>query len=35
MFQPWVRGLRLGGALGVGSFFYDWGELVQTAWLDK
>jgi peptide/nickel transport system substrate-binding protein len=35
IFQPWVRGLRLGGALGVGSFFYDWGELIQTAWLAK
>jgi ABC-type transport system substrate-binding protein len=33
--QPWVRGLRFGGALGTASSFYDWGELIQTAWLDK
>lgn len=33
--QPWVRGLRFGGALGIGSFFYDWGELINQAWLDK
>jgi peptide/nickel transport system substrate-binding protein len=33
--QHWVRGFRLGGALGTGSYFYDWGELIQTAWLNK
>jgi ABC-type transport system substrate-binding protein len=33
--QPWVRGLRFGGALGTASSFYDWGELIQQAWLDK
>jgi peptide/nickel transport system substrate-binding protein len=33
--QPWVRGMRLGGALGTASWFYDWGELITETWLDK
>jgi peptide/nickel transport system substrate-binding protein len=33
--QPWVRGLRFGGALGSGSYFYDWGRLTTKTWIDK
>jgi peptide/nickel transport system substrate-binding protein len=35
LLQPWVRGFRFGGALGTGGSFYDWGELVSKAWIDK
>lgn len=33
--QPWVRGVRLDSALGSRNFFYDWGEMIVKAWLDK
>jgi peptide/nickel transport system substrate-binding protein len=33
--QPWIRGLRFGGALGSGSFYYDWGRLTLKTWIDK
>jgi peptide/nickel transport system substrate-binding protein len=33
--QPWMRGLRFGGALGSGSYYYDWGRLTTKTWLDK
>jgi hypothetical protein len=35
LLQPWVRAVRFGGALGTGNYFYDWGELLNRAWLDK
>jgi peptide/nickel transport system substrate-binding protein len=34
-YQPWVRGLRFGGILGINSSYYDWGEQVESVWLDK
>jgi peptide/nickel transport system substrate-binding protein len=33
--QPWVRGVRLESAFGARSYFYDWGEILTKAWLDK
>ncbi|MFN8584529.1 MAG: hypothetical protein U0446_04320 [Dehalococcoidia bacterium] len=33
--QPWVRGVRLESAFGARSYFYDWGEILVKAWLDK
>ena len=34
-YQPWLRGLRWAGALGVNSSFYDWGPQIKDVWLDK
>jgi peptide/nickel transport system substrate-binding protein len=33
--QPWVRAVRLESAFGARSYFYDWGEILPKAWLDK
>lgn len=33
--QPWLRGVRLESAFGARSYFYDWGEILVKAWLDK
>ena len=35
VYQPWLRGVRFGGAFGASSSYYDWGEMLSTAWLDK
>jgi len=35
LYQPWLRGIRFGGALGNNSYFYEWGDQVAEAWLDK
>ncbi|MFN8583787.1 MAG: ABC transporter substrate-binding protein [Dehalococcoidia bacterium] len=35
IYQPWLRGIRFGGALGSNSSYYDWGDQVGEAWLDK
>ncbi len=35
IYQPWLRGIRFGGALGDNSSYYDWGDQIAEAWLDK
>ncbi len=36
VYQPWMRGVRwTGSAPGDNSSYYDWGDQVQHAWLDK
>jgi len=35
IYQPWVRALRFGGALGDNSSYYDWGDQIAEIWLDK
>jgi peptide/nickel transport system substrate-binding protein len=35
IYQPWLRGIRFGGALGDNSSYYEWGAQIQEAWLDK
>ena len=35
VYQPWLRGFRVGGALGVSTAFYDIGDLVGEMWLDR
>jgi ABC-type transport system substrate-binding protein len=35
LYQPWLRGIRFGGALGNNSYFYEWGDQIAEAWLDK
>ena len=35
IYQPWLRGIRFGGALGDNSSFYEWGDQIAEAWLDK
>ncbi len=35
IYQPWLRGIRFGGPLAGNSSYYDWGDQVAEAWLDK
>ena len=35
VYQPWVRGIRFGGIFGSNSSYYDWGDQIAGAWLDK
>ncbi len=36
VYQPWTRGIRwTGSSPGDNSYYYDWGDVVQDAWLDK
>jgi peptide/nickel transport system substrate-binding protein len=35
VYQPWLRGIRFGGLIGSNSSYYDWGDQVAEAWLDK
>ena len=35
VYQPWLRGIRFGGVLGTNSSYYDWGDQVPWAWIDK
>ncbi len=35
VYQPWVRGIRFGGIYGTNSSYYDWGDQIAGAWLDK
>ena len=35
MYQPWLRGFRFGGPNTTSSYYYDWGDQVAGAWLDK
>lgn len=34
-YPPHLRGIYWGGALGANSWYYDWGEQIANAWLDK
>ena len=34
-YQPWVRGIQFGGVLGTNSYYYEWGQQIAKAWLDK
>ena len=34
-YQPWLRGIRFGGVMITNSSYYDWGDQVAGAWLDK
>ena len=34
-YQPWLRGIRFGGPLTSSASYYDWGDQVASAWLDK
>jgi ABC-type oligopeptide transport system substrate-binding subunit len=33
--QPWLRGVRFGGQFGTNTEFYDWGDQIHRAWIDK
>ncbi|MDA1061451.1 MAG: ABC transporter substrate-binding protein [Chloroflexi bacterium] len=35
VYQPWLRDIRFGGMFGSNSSFYDWGDQIAGAWLDK
>jgi len=36
VYQPWLRGVRwTGSSPGDNSYYYDWGDQVPEAWLDK
>ena len=35
VYQPWLRGMRFGGSSGSSSYYYDWGDQIASAWLDK
>ena len=35
VYQPWLRGFRFGGPNTTSSYYYDWGDQVAGAWLDK
>ena len=34
-YQPWVRGIRFGGAMGSSNNYQDIGDMLGDAWLDK
>ena len=35
VYQPWLRGFRFGGPNTTSSYYYDWGDQIASAWLDK
>jgi len=35
VYQPWLRGIRFGGSLYSNGSFYDVGDQIAEAWLDK
>ena len=35
VYQPWLRGFRFGGPNTSSSYYYDWGDQVAGAWIDK
>ena len=36
VYQPWVRGIRWGASSpNDNSSYYDWGDVIPAAWLDK
>jgi peptide/nickel transport system substrate-binding protein len=34
-YQPWLRGIRFGGPMVTSASYYDWGDQVAAAWIDK
>ncbi|MGE0228787.1 MAG: ABC transporter substrate-binding protein [Dehalococcoidia bacterium] len=34
-YQPWLRGIRFGGAMGTSNNYQDIGDMMLDAWLDK
>ena len=35
IYQPWLRGIRFGGALSTTNVFQDWGDIIAYGWIDK
>jgi peptide/nickel transport system substrate-binding protein len=35
VYQPWVRGIRFGGAMSTTNNYQDIGDLIAEAWIDK
>jgi ABC-type transport system substrate-binding protein len=35
VYQPWLRGIRFGGAMGSSNNYQDIGDMMGDAWLDK
>ena len=35
VYQPWLRGIRFGGALSTTNIYQDWGDIVADGWIDK
>ena len=35
VYQPWVRGIRFGGVFLTNISYYDWGDQIASAWLNK
>ena len=35
VYQPWLRGFRFGGPNTTSSYYYDWGDQIASARLDK
>ena len=35
VYQPWVRGIRFGGVFLTNVSYYDWGDQIAGAWLNK
>jgi peptide/nickel transport system substrate-binding protein len=35
IYQPWLHGIRFGGALSTTNIFQDWGDIIADGWLDK
>ncbi|MCY3560475.1 MAG: ABC transporter substrate-binding protein, partial [bacterium] len=35
VYQPWLRGIRFGGALSTTNIYQDWGDIIPFGWIDK
>ena len=35
VYQPWLRGIRFGGVFLTNVSYYDWGDQIARAWLNK
>ena len=35
VYQPWLRGIRFGGALSTTNIYQDWGDIIADGWIDK
>ena len=35
VYQPWLRGFGFGCPNTTSSYYYDWGDQIASAWLDK
>lgn len=35
VYQPWLRGIRFGGALSTTNIYQDWGDIIAYGWIDK